>query len=80
MRLQKEKDSSAQEVVSLQERLELLQSQVLKATRDREILMTETETSREKFDKMNQNLLKLQVLHFCVANDLIGSIKLSFFS
>lgn len=61
MRLQKERDSNAQEVSSLQEKLELLQSQVLKATRDREILITETETNREKFDKVNQNLLKLQV-------------------
>lgn len=61
MRLQKERDSNVQEVSSLQEKLEILQSQVVKATRDREILITETESNREKFDKANQNFLKLQV-------------------
>ena len=61
MRLQKERDTSTHEVSSLQEKLDLLQSQVAKATRDRELLLSETETSRERFDKVNQNLLKLQV-------------------
>lgn len=61
-RLQKERDASAQEVVTLQEKLELLQSQVAKATRDRELLLSETENSRERYDKVNQNLLKIQVL------------------
>ena len=61
LRLQKERDSSAQEVLMLQEKLELLQSQMAKATRDRELLLNETESSRERYDKANQNLLKLQV-------------------
>ena len=61
LRLQKERDSSAQEVVNLQEKMELLQSQMAKATRDRELLLSETETSRERYDKLNQSLSKLQV-------------------
>lgn len=61
MRVQKERDSASQEIASLKEKLELLQSQVAKATRDRELLLSETETSRERFDKVNQNLLKVQV-------------------
>ena len=61
LRLQKERDSSAQEVVNLQEKMDLLQSQMAKATRDRELLLSETETSRERYDKLNQSLLKLQV-------------------
>lgn len=64
-RLQKERDTIAQEVVSLQEKIELLQSQVAKATRDRELLLSETENSRERYDKVNQNLLKIQVLFLC---------------
>ena len=60
-RLQKERDSSTHEVSSLQEKLDLLQSQVAKVTRDRDLLLSETETNRERFDKVNQHLLKLQV-------------------
>jgi hypothetical protein len=61
MRLQKERDVVGQEAESLREKLELVQSQVAKATRDRELLLSETESSRERFDKVNQNLLKVQV-------------------
>lgn len=61
MRLQKERDVVGQEAASLREKLELVQSQVAKATRDRELLLSETESSRERFDKVNQNLLKIQV-------------------
>ncbi len=61
MRLQKERDVVGQEAASLREKLELVQSQVAKATRDRELLLSETESSRERFDKVNQNLLKVQV-------------------
>ncbi len=61
LRLQKERDAAGQEVTSLREKLELVQSQVAKATRDRELLLSETESSRERFDKVNQNLLKVQV-------------------
>ena len=61
LRLQKERDSLAQEAASLKEKLELLQAQIAKATRDRELLLSETETSRERFDKVNQNLMKVQV-------------------
>ena len=61
LRLQKERDAVAQEVTSLREKLELVQSQVAKATRDRELLLSETESSRERFDKVNQSLVKVQV-------------------
>lgn len=61
MRLQKERDAISQEVTTVKEKLELVQSQVAKATRDRELLLSETETSRERFDKVNQNLIKVQV-------------------
>lgn len=61
LRLQKERDVASQEVTTLREKLELVQSQVAKATRDRELLLSETESSRERFDKVNQNLLKVQV-------------------
>ena len=64
-RLQKERDTISLEVVSLQEKIELLQSQVAKASRDRELLLSETENSRERYDKVNQNLLKIQVLFPC---------------
>lgn len=64
LRLQKERDVASQEVTTLREKLELIQSQVAKATRDRELLLSETESSRERFDKVNQNLLKVQVSVF----------------
>ena len=74
LRLQKERDSSAQEAVNLQEKLDLIQSQMSKATRDRELLLSETETSRERYDKLNQSLLKLQV--FQVAVDILVSTSI----
>lgn len=61
LRVQKERDSLAQEAAALKEKLELVQAQVAKATRDRELLLSETETSRERFDKVSQSLVKVQV-------------------
>ena len=62
LRLQKERESSAQESEKLQEKIELLQAQLAKATRDRELLHNETETCRERLEKANQTLLKVQVI------------------
>lgn len=62
LRLQKERDSLVQEASSQREKLELLQAQIAKVTRDKELLLSETETSRERFDKVNQSLVKVQVI------------------
>lgn len=61
LRLQKERESSAQEVEKLEEKVELLQSQIAKATRDRELLHNEAESCREKYEKASQTLQKIQV-------------------
>lgn len=62
-RLQKEKDGYQEECEKLQERVELQQSQVSKAQRDRENMHTELEVFKERWEKAQTNQQKLQVLY-----------------
>lgn len=68
-RLQKERDGFQEESEKLQERLEVQQSQLTKAQRDRENMHTEMEVFRERWEKAQQNQQKLQVslsmAHYC---------------
>lgn len=63
-RLQKEKDGFQEECEKLRERLELQQSQVSKAQRERENMETEYDLIKERWDKAQQVHQKLQVTVF----------------
>jgi chromosome segregation ATPase len=60
-RLQKEKDGFQEECEKLRERVELQQSQVSKAQRERENMETEYDLIKERWDKAQQVHQKLQV-------------------
>ena len=50
-RVQKDKDLACDEIDSLKDKMELLQSQLAKLQRDREIALSEVEDLQEKYDK-----------------------------
>lgn len=63
-RLQKERDTCQEEVVSLQERIELQATQVSKAIRDKDSMATELEVIKERWDKTHSVHQKLTVFFF----------------
>lgn len=63
-RLQKERDTCQEEVVSLQERIELQATQVSKAIRDKDSMATELEVIKERWDKAHSLHQKLTVNDF----------------
>lgn len=50
-RLQKDKDVASNEVDTLKDKVELLQSQLGKSQRDRDIVLKEVEDMQDKYDK-----------------------------
>lgn len=65
-RLQKERDTYQEECEKLQEKVEVQQSQISKAQRDKENMITELEVFKERCEKAQQNQQKLQVLHVSI--------------
>lgn len=70
-RLQKEKDGFHEECEKLRERIEVQQSQVSKAQRERENMETEYELIKERWDKTQQVHQKLQVTKLRINNSLL---------
>jgi uncharacterized membrane protein (DUF106 family) len=54
------------EFVKLQERCDSMQGQLGKALRDRETAVAELEIARERLDKSQQQLQKLQACYMCL--------------
>lgn len=63
VRTQKEKEMVQAEFVKLQERCDAMQGQLGKTLRDRETATAELDIARERLEKTQQQLQKLQVIH-----------------
>lgn len=65
-RVQKERDTFADEMDAYKERAENSQSMAMKAVRDREQIQTELDVIKERWEKAHSIHQKLQVFFLCI--------------